>query len=283
MRSSRRPSSSSSVSPVVAASRRSSASACALSCSRSARSASTLRSARWREPRARSASAPSTPRAIASSTSRAISWTLTSARSGRAPSSLLDDRFAQGDRDGLRAVVGLELREDVPHVALDRLLADEELLGDVRVGHPIGQQLQDLALAARDQALTRELEEGRRQGGVDEVFTACDAVDCAHDRVVSGFLEHVAPCAGLAAALQEVALGMRREQHHGGAGDAIADAAGGGDAVDVAHAQTLANDLMVVGDQAGNGLVCAGHVAYPPRRASALLSPISLSAAVRKS
>ena len=58
MRSSRRPSSSSSASPVVAASRRSSASAWALSCSRSARSASTLRSAARREPRARSGEHP---------------------------------------------------------------------------------------------------------------------------------------------------------------------------------------------------------------------------------
>ena len=108
-----------------------------------------------------------------------------------------------------------------------------------------------------------------------------------------GFLEHVAARAGLAAALQQVALGVRGEQHDGGAGHAVADAAGGGDAVDVAHAhvhqddggaaalgehdggfavtglahdadvrlarerhaQTLANDLMVVCDQAGDRLV----------------------------
>ena len=70
-------------------------------------------------------------------------------------------------------------------MALDRLLADEQLLRDVRVGHAVGQQLQDLALAARDQALTRELEQGRGKGGIDEVLAARDAVDGAHDRVVA--------------------------------------------------------------------------------------------------
>src|SRR4051794_33135296 len=188
MRSSRRPSSSSSASPVVAASRRSRASAWALSCSRSARSASTLRSAASREPRARTTSRTSTQSAIASNPSNTISWTLTSPRSARALPSLLDDRFAQGDRDGLRAVVGLELGEDVPHVALDGLLADEELLRDVCVRHAIGQELEDLALATRDQALAGELEQGRCERGVDEVLAPRDAVDGAHDRVVAGFL-----------------------------------------------------------------------------------------------
>ena len=39
---------------------------------------------------------------------------------------LVDHRFAQRDRHGLRAGVGLELREDVADVALHRLLRDEE-------------------------------------------------------------------------------------------------------------------------------------------------------------
>ena len=40
---------------------------------------------------------------------------------------LVDDRVAQRDGDRLRPRVGLELREDVAHVALHGLLGDEEL------------------------------------------------------------------------------------------------------------------------------------------------------------
>ena len=48
-------------------------------------------------------------------------------RRRRATWALVDDRFAQRDRDGLRAGVGLELGQDVADVALDGLLRDEEL------------------------------------------------------------------------------------------------------------------------------------------------------------
>src|SRR4029077_11962725 len=155
---------------------------------------------------------PSTARASASRTSRMISWTLMPARSPRGLRSLLDDRFAQCDRDGLRAVVGLELGEDVPHVALDGLLADEELLGHVGVRHAVSQQLQDLALAAGDQALPRELEQRGCKGRINEVLTACNTIDGAHDGVVAALLEHVAAGSRLAAALQQVALGVCGEE-----------------------------------------------------------------------
>jgi nitrate/nitrite-specific signal transduction histidine kinase len=45
------------------------------------------------------------------------------------------------------AGVRLELGQDVTLVALDRLLADEQLGGHVRVRHAVREQLQDLALA----------------------------------------------------------------------------------------------------------------------------------------
>src|SRR5439155_5987617 len=68
----------------------------------------------------------------------------------------VDDRLAKRDRDGVRPGVRLELREDVPHVALHGLLADEELLRDVRVRHPVGEQLEDLALASGQHLLAGE-------------------------------------------------------------------------------------------------------------------------------
>ena len=59
----------------------------------------------------------------------------------------VDHGLAERDRDRLRARVGFELREDVPHVALHGLLADEELGCDVRIRHAVGEELQDLPLA----------------------------------------------------------------------------------------------------------------------------------------
>src|SRR5205823_13996133 len=65
-----------------------------------------------------------------------------------AGATLIDNRVAKRNRNRVRPRVRLELREDVPHVALDRLLADEEPRGDVRLGHPVGEQLPDLTPAA---------------------------------------------------------------------------------------------------------------------------------------
>jgi hypothetical protein len=47
------------------------------------------------------------------------------------------------DRDAC-AGVGLELREDVAHVALDRLLRDEELRCNVAVREPSARSCEDL-------------------------------------------------------------------------------------------------------------------------------------------
>src|SRR5438067_1752089 len=65
---------------------------------------------------------------------------------GIASDASVDDRFAKRNRDRVRARVSFELREDVAHVALDRLLADEEAPGHICVGHSVREQLQDLAL-----------------------------------------------------------------------------------------------------------------------------------------
>src|SRR6476620_7165144 len=52
---------------------------------------------------------------------------------------LVDDRVTKSNRDGVRARIGLELREDVTHVALHGLLADEQAPGNVRVRHSVGE------------------------------------------------------------------------------------------------------------------------------------------------
>src|SRR4051794_41924540 len=62
---------------------------------------------------------------------------------------LIDDRLAESDRNGMGARVGLELGEDVPNVALHRLLADEEAGGDNGLRPSRREEPADLAPAPR--------------------------------------------------------------------------------------------------------------------------------------
>src|ERR1700694_711620 len=55
--------------------------------------------------------------------------------------------FADRVENRLRAVVDLKLLVHVADVIADRLLADLQLVGDLLVGHPARQHLQDLDLA----------------------------------------------------------------------------------------------------------------------------------------
>src|SRR5262249_20844497 len=57
---------------------------------------------------------------------------------------LADDAAAEADGDGVRPRAGLELREQVPDVRLDRLLRQEQALADLAVDEAVGDQLQDL-------------------------------------------------------------------------------------------------------------------------------------------
>src|SRR5829696_1490245 len=130
---------------------------------------------------------------------------------------LIDDRLAESDRNGMGACVGLELGEDVPHVALHRFLADEEASGDIGVRHAVGEQLQDLALALRQHLLALAREEGRHEGRIDVALAACDLLDGAQESLVRGFLQDVALRTGLEPAAEKTALAVRREDEHRGA------------------------------------------------------------------
>src|SRR5829696_4908881 len=80
---------------------------------------------------------------------------------------LVDDRFAKRNRHRVRPRIRLELREDVAHVALHGLLADEEPGGHVCVGHAVGQELEDLPLAAREHVVPLARQEGWHQCRID--------------------------------------------------------------------------------------------------------------------
>ena len=67
---------------------------------------------------------------------------------------------------GVGSAARLKLREQVPHVRLDRLLREEESLTDLAVDQPVGDELEDLDLARR--RLLLELPECRRRGERDD-------------------------------------------------------------------------------------------------------------------
>ena len=146
----------------------------------------------------------------------------------------IDHRLAERDGDRLGAGIGLELREDVAHVALHGLLADEELLRDVGVRHPVGEQLEDLPLAwvriacpSRPVANTGSAP-GRRTSRPRRPSRSLE------QRVVRRLLEDVAPRARLEPTLEERPFAVRGEDEDAGVGHPRDDLLGRLDAVHLA-------------------------------------------------
>jgi hypothetical protein len=80
------------------------------------------------------------------------------ARGAGRPLALADQPAAEADGDCVRAAAGLQLREQVADVRLDRLLREEEALADLAVDEAVTDQLEDLDLAVR--RLLLELPQG---------------------------------------------------------------------------------------------------------------------------
>src|SRR5918992_137895 len=161
---------------------------------------------------------------IARPTAPAIALSTAPATSGGAKS--VDDRFAEGDCDGMSPGVCLELGEDVPDVALHRLLADEEPGGDVGVRHAVSEQLQDLALALGQHLLPLAREESGHEGGVHVALPTGHLLDGAEERLMRRFLEDVALGARFQAAAEQANLRCARQR----------------------ETKALSDDLVVVGN-----------------------------------
>ena len=68
------------------------------------------------------------------------------AAGGGRPAELSDDAAAIADGDRVGPAAGLQLREQVAHVRLDRLLRKEEALADLAVDEAVSDELQHLDL-----------------------------------------------------------------------------------------------------------------------------------------
>ena len=60
---------------------------------------------------------------------------------------LTDEPTPEANRYGVGSATRLKLREQVPHVRLDRLLREEESLADLAVHEAVGDELKNLDLA----------------------------------------------------------------------------------------------------------------------------------------
>src|SRR6476660_3260725 len=119
-----------------------------------------------------------------------------------------DPALAHGIDHGLGPVVHGQLAEDRAHVVLDGLLADRERVGDLLVGHALGDVVEDLDLARGqrredrlrllpvDGQLAELLEDPRRDGRlredlvVDEELALGDAPDHVDQVVRADVLDH---------------------------------------------------------------------------------------------
>src|SRR5439155_4094497 len=132
------------------------------------------------------------------------------------PPALVDDRFAKRNGARLRPRVRLELGQDVADVALHGLLADVELCGHVLVGHPVGEQLQDLPLAAGQHVvLVLAGQERRHQRGIDIALAGGDLLDRAQQCLVRRLLEDVSLRSGLEPAPEQRPLAVGGESEYG--------------------------------------------------------------------
>src|SRR5438034_10357716 len=127
----------------------------------------------------------------------------------------LDPALAHRIHDGLGPVVDGQLAQDRAHVVLHGLLADRQRVGDLLVGHALGDVVEDLDLARRqrredrlgllavDRELAELLEDARRDGRlgehlvVDEELALRDAADDEDEVVGADVLDHERGGAGL--------------------------------------------------------------------------------------
>src|SRR6266403_433888 len=103
----------------------------------------------------------------------------------------LDDPPPEGDHGGLGAVLGAKLREDVADLALDRVLADRELGGDLLVGVTLGNQAHDTDFRSGQRLVGRMLGELVRNLWRERLLTGVDGSNGAQELLMQSILEQI--------------------------------------------------------------------------------------------
>src|SRR6266496_863451 len=161
----------------------------------------------------------------------------------RVPDSVLVDGVAGQVGGGLRAAAHPQLAQHAGHVVLDGLLRQAQLLPDLPVGQPVGDQLQDplLLRAQPGQPLVPQQMLARPQplqhpGGHRRVQQAVPGRHRAHRAQQVGgvdLLEHIAGRARQDRGEQRLVVGKRGQHQHLDVGVGGADLTGGLDAAAV--------------------------------------------------
>ena len=158
-----------------------------------------------------------------------------------------DDVASPGQQHRRRPVLASELLEDVAHVRLHGVLAQEEQHGDLRVVLAVGHQTQHVALAAGDRG--HVLGGGADQLRVEQRLPRGDRADGAGQLLAGRVLEQIAERAGLERGKDVVLVAIGGEHDHARLGIARADLAERLDAVHHRH-------LDVQEDHVGMGPAC---------------------------
>jgi hypothetical protein len=136
-----------------------------------------------------------------------------------------------GERGRLRAPLHAELAEQGGHVVLRGLLGEEHALGDLPVGQPLADQLEDplLLVGQRGQRvdgchpLAEPLHHPLRRVRVQCRLPGGDRPHGAHQVRSCGLLHHVTSGASHDRAQQRLIIPVRREHQAGRAGQRGAD------------------------------------------------------------
>src|SRR5579885_1144824 len=89
----------------------------------------------------------------------------------------LDDSSLERDGCCVGSIAGAELGKDASHPALDRFLGGGELIGDLLVGAPCGNEAQDADLRRRERIIGRMLNNFQRSLRGDGLLTPMGSAD----------------------------------------------------------------------------------------------------------
>ena len=160
----------------------------------------------------------------------------------------LHQALADGPERGLGPRHQPQLGEHVGHVGLDRALADAQQPADVAVRPTLGDQHEDVALAAGERGdapsgSDERVREHAGDGGIEVHLAAPGGPDRVHDLVDVGVLQHVPGRPGLQRAVDAVRLAEAGDDDDVHLRPRLLDQGGGGDAVHAAHHEVHQHDV----------------------------------------